>query len=82
MKPTRGFGWLWREYLGGPDGPLGWALEREKGFCARMQTFESGIIIGSTRDPTCAGQQTGDASDPSLAPFLCALYGDGTWECR
>ena len=82
VEPVRGFGWVWREHLDGPDGPLGWALEREKGFCARVQTFESGTIVGSTTDPRCDGQQPGDASDPSLTPFLCALYGDRTWECR
>jgi hypothetical protein len=82
LEPVRGFGWVWREHLDGPDGPLGWALEPEKGFCARVQTFESGIIVGSTQDPSCDGQQPGDASDPTLAPFLCALYGYWTWECQ
>jgi hypothetical protein len=81
LEPVRGFGWVWREHLDGPDGPLGWALEREKGFCARVQTFESGIIVGSTPDPSCAGQEPGNATDPSLAPFVCALYGNRTWEC-
>lgn len=81
VEPVRGFGWVWREHLDGPDGLLGWALEQEKGFCARVQTFESGIIVGSTPDPSCNGQQPGDASDPSLVPFICALYGNRTSEC-
>jgi hypothetical protein len=81
VEPDRGFGWVWREHLDGPDGPLGWALDREKGVCARLQTFGAGIIVGSSQVPSCTGQEPGNASDPSLAPFICALYGNRTWEC-
>ena len=27
QEPIRGFGWLWRTYLGRETGPLGWALD-------------------------------------------------------
>ncbi|MDM8521639.1 transglycosylase domain-containing protein [Anaerolineales bacterium HSG6] len=51
VEPKRGFGWLWRTYLGGPQGPLGWALDREYGFdnIGRAQSFERGaIFVGSS----------------------------------
>ncbi len=47
IEPKRGFGWLWRNYLGGPDGPLGWALEREQGHdnIGQYQLFEQGLMF-------------------------------------
>ena len=52
VEPKRGFGWLWRTHLGGADGPLGWALDREYGFdnVGRAQRFERGVIFkGSSK---------------------------------
>ena len=47
FEPKRGFGWVWRNFLGGPGGPLGWALDKEYGFdnVARVQRFERGGIF-------------------------------------
>jgi hypothetical protein len=47
VEPRRGFGWLWRTHLNGPDGPLGWALDREYGFdnVGQAQTFEQGLMF-------------------------------------
>lgn len=47
VEPQRGFGWLWRTHLGGPEGPLGWALDREYGFdnTGQAQLFEHGIMF-------------------------------------
>ena len=47
VEPRRGFGWVWRNYLGGPDGPMGWALDKEYGFddLALAQPFEYGVIL-------------------------------------
>jgi hypothetical protein len=47
VEPKRGFGWLWRTHLEGPDGPLGWALDREYGFdnTGRVQQFEQGLMF-------------------------------------
>jgi hypothetical protein len=47
VEPKRGFGWLWRTHLGGADGPLGWALDREYGFdnIGRAQNFERGLMF-------------------------------------
>ncbi|MCK6624132.1 MAG: protein kinase [Anaerolineae bacterium] len=47
VEPKRGFGWLWRTHLGGADGPLGWALDREYGFdnVGQAQPFEQGLMF-------------------------------------
>ena len=47
VEPQRGFGWLWRTHLGGPEGPLGWALDKEYGFdnTGQAQLFEHGIMF-------------------------------------
>lgn len=47
VEPKRGFGWLWRTYLGRETGELGWALDREYGFdnIAQVQYFQNGIIF-------------------------------------
>ena len=45
FEPSLGFGKAWREEYGGPDGPLGWALEEETTADASWQLFERGIVI-------------------------------------
>jgi serine/threonine protein kinase len=47
VEPKRGFGWLWRNHLGGAAGPLGWALDQEYGFdnMGQAQVFEAGLIF-------------------------------------
>ena len=47
FEPRRGFGWLWRTHLGREGGPLGWALEEERGFdnTGQAQVFERGIML-------------------------------------
>jgi hypothetical protein len=51
VEPKRGFGWLWRTHLGGAEGPLGWAIDKEYGFdnTGQAQSFEQGVMFkGST----------------------------------
>ena len=50
VEPKRGFGWLWRNYLGAEDGRFGWAIDREYGFdnLGQAQEFERGIIFGGS----------------------------------
>jgi len=45
VEPKLGFGKTWREGFGGPDGPLGWALEEEAPGDASWQLFERGIVV-------------------------------------
>ena len=44
-QPKRGFGFLWREQLGGPKSDIGWALMEEEGLCAVIQPFEKGVMV-------------------------------------
>jgi hypothetical protein len=80
QEPVRGFGWLWREYLGGEQSDVGWALDQEKGFCAKLQPFERGFIFRSSTVEYCQDQLFNWARDPSFAPILIALYSDGNWQ--
>lgn len=45
VEPRFGFGKAWREQLGGPDGPFGWAIEEESTADASWQQFERGIVV-------------------------------------
>lgn len=47
VEPKRGFGWLWRTHLGGPDSRLGWALDKEYGFdnLGQAQQFQAGRMF-------------------------------------
>ena len=45
FEPRMGFGKAWREQYGGPEGPLGWALEEESAADASWQLFERGIVV-------------------------------------
>lgn len=52
LAPERGFGYVWSRndelFLA-----LGWATDREKGFCALVQTFERGFMLYSINIPSC-----------------------------
>jgi hypothetical protein len=78
-EPVRGFGWVWREFVGAQTGPLGWAREEEKGFCAKVQPLENGLLMHSNRAEYCEDQLYNWATHPSFAPLFYAFYGDGTW---
>ncbi len=45
QEPQRGFGKLWREQLGGPGAPIGWATSTERGFDGAVQSFQNGTLI-------------------------------------
>jgi hypothetical protein len=79
-EPIRGFGWLWREYLGREQSDVGWALDQEKGFCATLQPFERGLIFRSSSVEYCQDQLFNWARDPSFTPILITLYSDGSWQ--
>jgi serine/threonine protein kinase len=79
-EPKRGFGWVWRTYLGGPSSQVGWAREEEKGFCAKFQPFEQGLILHSSTVEFCHEENLYNwATNPSFSPLFFALYEDGRW---
>ena len=51
-EPIGGLGWIWRQYLDGPNGRLGWATGKEYCFDKRAiaQSFQNGLIYQSS-DP-------------------------------
>lgn len=61
-EPTRGFGWVWRTHLGGPDGKLGWALDEEHGFnnLAKIQVFERGFMFRASDSKVYCLLDTGE----------------------
>jgi hypothetical protein len=79
FEPVRGFGYVWYEFLAGPDSAMGWATAQEMGFCASLQPFENGLIFHSSGQPCEAGMYNW-AANPSFAPLFFTLYADGTWE--
>ena len=80
-EPKRGFGWLWRTYLGGPDSQIGWALEEEKGFCATIQPFDQGLVFRDSTVRSCLDERLNEprTTHPNFVPLFSAMYGDGTW---
>jgi len=45
LQPIRGFGKVWREQLGGPQGSVGWALAPERGYEMTAQSFGGGVMF-------------------------------------
>ena len=50
LEPIRGFGKVWRDELGGPDAPVGWALVPEQGYVGEVQFFEHGLMLWNPLD--------------------------------
>jgi hypothetical protein len=80
IEPIRGFGFVWYNFLGGPSSQVGWGMVEEKGFCARVQRFDKGMLVRSTAVPGCLGEQFNWATSPDFPPVFIALYGDGSWK--
>jgi hypothetical protein len=78
-EPIRGFGFVWYNFLGGPDSRIGWATEPEKGFCANLQRFQNGFLFHSSTVQYCEDELFNWATNPSFPPLIVALFGDGSW---
>ncbi|MEJ2734518.1 MAG: hypothetical protein P8189_13300 [Anaerolineae bacterium] len=70
QQPQRGFGKVWREQLGGPQSPIGWALEEERSVNGWRQRFDHGLLVWTDAAPA-------EAEEPGTAYLL---YHDGTWQ--
>jgi hypothetical protein len=79
VEPIRGFGFVWFDKFGGPTSQLGWGTAEEKGFCARVQRFDKGLLIQST-PMACGSGQFNWASTSGFTPVFIALYEDGAWK--
>ena len=79
LAPMRGFGYIWGTY-GEAAERLGWAVDREKGFCARIQSFERGVLFRSHTVQFCEDEQYNWATHPDFDELFFAIYGAGTWQ--
>jgi hypothetical protein len=49
-QPVRGFGKVWRDFLGGVDAWVGWATAEERGFDSIVQPFAQGTLLRGVND--------------------------------
>lgn len=69
QEPRRGFGQVWRDYLGGPNSEIGWAKDREWGFPDdRWVDCEHGTMLWTNQWGELLG--------------IFVLYDDGTWQFK
>jgi len=77
VAPERGFGWVWstRDDV---FQALGWATDKEKGFCALLQAFERGFLLRSTHVPSCTADGLYNfATEPGWRPLALAVHAAG-----
>ena len=79
QAPERGFGYVWAasdEIFQA----LGWATDKEKGFCAAVQTFEQGFILQSEAVPSCTSDGLyNQATAGDWHPVQLVAYADEQW---
>ncbi len=79
VAPERGFGYVWsiRNDL---FSALGWALEPEKGFCARIQEFSRGWILTGDPVPSCTAENLyNQATSGNWRPLLLVADNTNRW---
>lgn len=79
LEPIRGFGYVWFNFLGGAASTIGWATDQEKGFCANLQPFDTGLIFHSSTVQFCQDELFNWATHPSFTPLFFTMRADGTW---
>jgi uncharacterized protein with LGFP repeats len=47
FEPVLGFGKVWRTFLSGPTGPLGWATQPQQNYLGIAQNFQHGAMLWS-----------------------------------
>jgi len=79
QAPQRGFGFVWSHDDKIFNG-LGWARDKEKGFCALVQDFDHGFILQSSNVPTCTPENLYNfATASDWSPVLIAATDDQKW---
>ena len=79
VTPERGFGYIWSRrddiFYG-----LGWAEDREKGFCALVQEFDRGFMLRSSAVASCTPDNLyNHATAADWSPVLIAAAAAGDW---
>jgi len=79
IAPIRGFGWVWMQH---PEvaSRLGWGLQQEKGFCARIQSYEHGFVLRSVKE-ACSTEYN-RANDLDFADLFLVVSDAGSWTTR
>ncbi|MEM7134695.1 MAG: restriction endonuclease [Chloroflexota bacterium] len=79
QAPVRGFGYIWSND-DAVFNSLGWATDKEKGFCSAVQGFEAGIIIQSIPVDSCSDQgHYNQAKAADWQPLTIVANLDGRW---
>lgn len=79
QAPVRGFGYVWGEYETIHQG-LGWALDKEKGFCTLIQEFEKGFLLRSSTVNSCWEGLYNHAQEPGFGLQSLKAHIDGYWQ--
>lgn len=79
QAPVRGFGYVW-SIRNDIFEALGWATDKEKGFCAAIQTFEDGFILESDLALSCTPDRLyNQALAADWRPIRFVAYSGGLW---
>lgn len=79
MAPERGFGFVWSRRDDIFTG-LGWASNREMGFCALVQNFDRGFMLRSSDVPSCTPDGLYNyATAGDWTPLLFVATEQGRW---
>jgi formylglycine-generating enzyme required for sulfatase activity len=78
QAPERGFGYAWGEDDALFQG-LGWAIDKEKGFCALVQNFAGGFVVQSSTVASCHEQGLyNHAVEPGFGSIVAIT--DSDWQ--
>jgi hypothetical protein len=78
QEPERGTGHIW----GTNDtffGELGWARDKQKGFCALVQEFEYGFLLRSSQVEFCKDTLYNHAREGDFSLSSLRAYAGGGW---
>lgn len=79
QAPIRGFGYVWGTRDDVFQG-LGWATDKEKGFCALAQDFDQGFLLRSVGNGPCENGLYNFAVEPGFGLRFLKARSDGSWE--
>lgn len=80
QAPIRGTGWVWANdeaiFLG-----LGWATDKQKGFCADVQPFEQGFLLQSSTVEFCHEEHLYNfAREATFGVLALQVHNTGYWQ--
>lgn len=79
QSPVRGFGYIWGLHDEIFQG-LGWARDKEKGFCALIQEFDQGFVLRSSTVSSCWNNLYNHATEPGFGLSSIKANTAGYWQ--